>query len=370
MRKKKASSTIYIIFFFVIFLAFMTFAVDGTIVFSNRLKLQNITETTAIAAASEFKYSLTASTATIETKVSNAANDTFSLLKNDALKTAHINVNVDVSSNKVLVKTTMIAQPFFLRFLGVSGINLEAKACAESKELDVTANYSGINWVSTKAVYLSDIIANTDFHDTAILYPLGNKSSSASYDTIGGKVRFNLVSSADSAPLSLGPGGFIEVKLPAPLVDKPGYDLLVEEAGDAKEGYMVFAGLDNNPKNPYVNSTDTGDGISWINITCSGYSDEITNPFGTAGTKLSVPAQSKIYGSAYFDINNSCITGPISMAKYLRIIDDNDESAFVSYGSNYYKTMIYGEASTSTAGADIYSVQILNHIKLISPSSF
>ncbi len=59
------------------------------------------------------------------------------------------------------------------------------------------------------------------------------------------------------------------------------------------------------------------------------------------------------------------------MAKYIRIVDDNNESAFVtSDASTYYKTMLYGEASSTTSGADIDAVSVLNHVKLIAASSF
>ena len=125
---------------------------------------------------------------------------------------------------------------------------------------------------------------------------------------------------------------------------------------------MVFAGVDQNPTNPYVSVDSPGGGIYWINITSSGYSDDIANPFGTATTKLSTANQDKIYGSAYFDIDAS----NISIVKYIRIIDDNDESAFAKTGSFYYRTKIYGDSSTATAGADIDAVKVLNHVRLIS----
>ena len=59
------------------------------------------------------------------------------------------------------------------------------------------------------------------------------------------------------------------------------------------------------------------------------------------------------------------------MAKYIRIVDDNQESAFVTSGDGkYYKAMLYGESSTATAGADIDYVKVLNHVKLVPASSF
>lgn len=369
MNKKSASTTVYIIFFFVIFLAFSAFAVDGAIVFTNRMKLQNAAETTALVAASEFNYSSVASPADIQIQVTNTAKNTFDVLKKDGLGNANIDVQVHTASNQVLIDATMVSQPFFLSFLGISGINLEAKASAVSKELPVTANYTGINWLTTKAAYKSDILSkDLNLNDTAILNPLGNFYSAA-YDTASGFVNFSLISSDDNKPLNLGPGGFVTIRLPAPMADKPGNDLYIKEAGDAREGYMVFAGIDNDASDPYVQHGNEGAGISWVNITCSGTSAEngFANPLGTANTEIA--NEDKIYGSAYFDIKNSC-TGGISMVKYIRIVDDNDESAFVTDGTNFYKTMIYGEASTATAGADIDSVKVLNNVRLVSPSSF
>lgn len=364
MNKKNASATLYIIFFLVIFLAFAAFAVDGAIVFTNRLKLQNITEMTALAAASEFNYDVTATQSQISDKVTNEAIDAFNLLKNDGLQTANITELVDPSTRKVTITANMVAQPLFLRFLGISGINLKAIASAVSYKLFVTANYSGVNWLTPKAAYLSDILSkDLNMNDTAILLPLGNFPS-ASY--VSGIADFGLISSKNNQSLSLGPGGFITIRLPVPIVNKPGPDLFIEETG-ALEGYMVFAGLDNDPNLPYQQKDNEGAGISWVNISCSGTPENSSlgnAAHQTANTQLSVNIQDKFYGSGYFDLDSTCLPA-ISMVKYIRIVDDNSESAFVTNnGVNYYKAMLYGEASTANSGADIDYVQVLNYVKL------
>lgn len=365
MKKKTASSTLYFIFFFVIFLAFCAFAVDGTLTLTYRSKLQNATEMAALAGASEFTYDLSAQDSDIITKVQNEATDTFNLLRGDSLQTASVQaVDIDTGARTVTLTTKVISQPFFLSFLGVNGITLEAKASAQSETLPVTANYSGVNWITKKAAYFSDILSkNLNFNDTAILEPLGG-GSNASYISAG-NVNFNLISGEESKPLSLGPGGFITIKLPAPIVDKPGPDLSVVEVGDAVEGYMVFAGLDNDPANPYVNKDDRGGEISWVNISCTGTSDSGLGSSAyqqAENTQLPTSTQDKFYGSGSFDISKTCASGfrGVSMAKYIRIIDDNSESAFIK--GSY--TMVYGESSSPTPGADIDSVQILNHVKL------
>lgn len=390
MRRKSASAVVYIIFFFVLFLAFCAFAVDATIVYNIRGKLQNATEATALAAASEFKYKDSPTAVEIEQK----ARDIFKTTQTDALKYANINdLKVSTNNKQVLIVTQLYAQTYFLRFLGIGTINLNAQALAVSEELPVTAKYTSINWITASAAYLSDIISKSaNFNDTAILLPLGNFPS-ASYDLSFGIVKYDLIENEDNRPLSLGPGGFITIKLPAPIIDKPGPDLYIKEIGinsnlpsnnelGIQEGYMVFAGLDNDPTNPYVQSDRPGAGLKWVNISCTG-TPQISDIDGLLGaydvdTKGDLNVQTKFYGSGYFDIGASCSNGfkGIAMAKYIRIIDDNDESAMVTNSvgainpNKYYKAMLYGEASTPTAGADIDAIKVLNHVRLLPPSSY
>lgn len=374
MKKKNASALVYLIFFITVFLAFCAFAVDATIVYTIREKLQNATEATALAAASYFNNKTTVTVGDITGK----ATQTFNLLKADSLQYAHITTEVDLTNKQVHVTTQMNAPTFFLAFLGVSGINLNASAYAASETLSVTKDYLGtINWITASAAYRSDIISKgINLNDTAILTPIGNFLS-ASYNKDGG-VMFGLIEKGGSA-LSLGPGGFITIKLPAPIIDKPGDDLHIVEANVANgayEGYMVFAGLDNNPLKPYVDKDTPGDGLKWVNISCTGTPDIIDN--GVLGaysfdTQGSLGFQTKFYGSGKFDIGASCSDGSfkgISMAKYIRIIDDNDESAAVTNTiapidpNTYYQAMLYGESSSATAGADIDYVEVLNHVRL------
>ena len=371
--KKSASSLLYIIIFLTTFFIFSAFAVDGTIVLTNRVKLQNAVEMAALSGASEMTYDINASSSDIQNAAQIAAKNTFKLLQYGGLESVDINnpsffnVTADTTSNKVSITANMIAQPYFLAFFGVDGINVAAKATAVNEPLEVTANYTGIDWLTTNAAYLSDILSkDLNMNDTAILLPLGDFKS-ASYDNTSGFVNFKLIEQADNKPLSLGPSGFITIKLPAPIVDKPGYDLYIKEAGTI-EGYMVFAGLDKNPDKPYVQHDKPGDGISWVNISCAGKPDPVDSS-GKLGTYTvstdNLGTQNRFFGSGYFDIGNSCV-GNISMAKYIRIIDDNDESGFVKNNASFYKAKLYGEASSATAGADIDEVKVLNHVRLVA----
>lgn len=370
MTKKNASSTLYFILFFIIFLAFCAFAVDGTIVFTNRAKLQSATETTAMAAASEFNSDSNPNTisATDINQVNLVANSTFNLLKADNLQTAKIVVDTSAPP-KVTITAKMISRPYFLAFLGVSGINLEAKASAQSESVPIMVDYGTVvNWITANAAWHADILSkNLNFNDTAILKPLGD-SASASY--FSGSPNLGLIRSSDDHPLSLGPGGFITIRLPVPIVNKTGYDLYIKESGHL-EGYMVFAGLDVNPDNPYTQSGNEGDGIYWVNISCTG-DPEVADSNGGVGAYTvntdNLGTQTRFYGSANFDIGKTCTDGfqGLSMVKYIRIVDDNSESAFVNVGGNAYtKAMLYGEASSVTPGADIDAVTILNHVRLV-----
>lgn len=371
MKKKRASSAIYTIFFFIIFLVFCALAVDGTIVFANRARLQSATEAAALAGASEFVHSPN-NIGNIETAAENA----FDLIKYKGLSNANTNVSVDTVHKQVLVIARSISQPFFLSFLGVNGINIEARACAVSEELPVTANYTNINWITASAAYLSDILSkDVNLNDTAILLPLGGFPS-ASYQS--NVVDFGLIDKTTiNQPLSLGPGGFVTLRLPVPIIDKPGPDLFIKEIGNSKngyegilEGYMVFAGVDNNPANPYVQFDKPGDGITWINISRIGKPEnnnfheyiQVANGANLAGDNT------KFYGSGYFDLGD---LWNVSMVKYIRIVDDNSESAFVTNnGIQYYKAMLLGESSTDTSGADIDYVSVLNHVRLKAPRTY
>lgn len=355
MRKRKqASSIIYIIFFLTTFLAFSAFAVDGAIVLTNRIKLQNITEQAALAAASQFNSST--SLAVARTNVNLSALGIFNILRVDSLRSAQVNVSFGSGKN-VCLESRFVSQPFFLAFLGVTGINLEAKSCAVSEAFDVNASNTLINWVSASAAYRSDIIfIDGDSDDTAILTPFGNANS---VSFTGGSIKFPLLFSEDDEPLSLGPGGYLTLKLGRPAVDKPGNDIYIKESGEAKEGYKVYAGIDLDPVfQPYADKNKPGAGIRWT---------EITSTCRSADSLPTVYADGKCYGSTYFDIQD---IANVSVIKYLRIVDDNEEVAYAKNSSgSYEKYNIYGEAATNTPGADIDAIKVLNHVRLVPSGS-
>lgn len=353
MKKKKASSTLYFILFFIIFLAFCAFAVDGTIVFTNRAKLQGITETAALAGAEMFNSDNDPLTVNPSERASAeaVAQSTFDLLKQGGLKTAKGVAVAEVNEPKVTLTTSMVSQPFFLSFLGVSGINLSAQAVAVSQQERVFGNVDprGIHWLTKRAPYKRDVIED----DSVVLKPLGEF---ASLSFPSGNLNYSLISSEDSQPLSLGAGGFVTIKLPVPIINKTGPDLQIAEIGN-REGYMIFAGLDDDPNNPYINHTDNVGRISWVNISCAG---DASMQRGSTLTNLKGGAQVTVYGNGNFDLDDSCLGGNVNMVKYIRIVDDNDESAYV----NGALVQLYGESSSPTPGADIDYVKVLNYVYL------
>lgn len=381
-NRKKANTLIYLIFFFVFFLAICAFAVDASITFANREQLQSAAEIAALAGASEF------ATDTDGPAAKTKAKEIFDLLMVGGLKDVNSNrpgvfaATTDTNPRRLRIEIHAPSRPIFLSFLGVSVIRLKALTCAASEDLsvkDATGYGSNVIWMSSKVAYTSDIIApaysagdSNNYRDTAILTPLDDVVKSASYKETPPTIpHFPLIQGAapTTDPLSLGPGGYLTIKFPAPIVDKTGNDFYIEESGDAQEGYMVFIGIDSKPDDPYIDSARPGAGINWVNISCAG-KDNLGNPVpqGTADITIGT-TKTKVYGSAYFDIGNTCVptnvkNPMISTAKYLRIIDDNKEDAY--YGG-VGPINIYGEASTATPGADINAVTVLNHVKLITP---
>lgn len=365
MKKRNGSTLIYLLAFFIIFLAFCAFAVDGTIVFAQRARFQNAIEAAALAGASAFSQSNN------QADIQAAAIANFNMWKYGSLKYANLTVpqiTVDTGTREVSINANTLAEPFFLSFLGISAIELNAKARAVCEDLPVMSSYGGaVKWVTPSATYYADIISkDLNLNDTAILTPLGN-ARLATLSSLTGSPMWGLIEPNGNS-LSLGPSGFITIKLPAPIIDRTGDDLEIIENGDLREGYMVFIGLDVNPDKPYSNYEKPGDGIRWSNISCTGNSSDGlgNNAHASAtGTNLPTATQDKFYGSGRFDIGESCSNfGGVSMAKYLRIIDDNEESGYAN-GVKYFP---YGEASTPTAGADIDSVTVLNHVRLLKPN--
>lgn len=380
MKKRRGSATLYLILFITIILAFCAFAVDGTIIYTARAELQSATNATALAVGAEFKPN---DTFFNKETLKEDANNIFKaqsvgLLKYAKIEKAYVNGNAKM----VKLKTSCNTPTFFLGLLGVSVVKINAVATAKAEELDSTSSYGNVSWVNASTAYFTDVISG-DFSDTAVLLPLGSSEDrliGASFSKVNGSVAvdYSLINNNYlDQPLSLGDGGYVTLRLPAPVINKPGPDIYIGESG-VKEGYVVFAGTDTDSKNPYQNSKKPGGGITWVNISCAGvpketnFTDAVQDINGAS--KLS---GKKFYGSGYFDIGNSCISGEtdsISVVKYLKIFDDNVEDCYTTPTLNddsvYHLFKIYGEASTATPGADINYVSVLNNTRLVPSDTY
>ena len=203
-------------------------------------------------------------------------------------------------------------------------------------------------------MYESDIITSSgDTKDSYIQHSIdtqGRNIFNASYSYVSNGTDYNatpLWGNISSEGLNLGPGGYVTIKMPTPILDKPGDDFSITEDGDFKDGYKVYAGIDKNSKNPYVNADKPQDGVYWVQLTggeCSG--------IGTV--------QSDTYFcSATFDIAQDSL----SMVKYLMIVDDNEQKGYIQEAGDIVE--VVGESSTVTAGADIKDIKILNYVTLV-----
>ena len=135
--------------------------------------------------------------------------------------------------------------------------------------------------------------------------------------------------------------------MPVPILDKPGDDFSITEDGNFKDGYKVYAGIDNDSKQPYVNADTPQGGVYWVQLTGGQCSD-------------SGEVQSDTYFcSTIFDIAQD----GLSMVKYLMIVDDNEQKGYIQEADDIVDAV--GESSTVTAGADIKDIKILNYVTLV-----
>lgn len=368
MKKRSANTIITLVMFFTVIMAFCAFAIDFTIILTQRAKLQSATESAAQAGASNFRY--LSDLAPSSDEVESSARKTLSLLKDKRMHKVEIKeIVMKPESKAVYIKSEAIVPTYFLTTLGVGFVRLEAQSAARSEIKWMNKSQPKVLSKIDSVVYEGSVVVNPENEaDTAILPPLGD-AKNASMQKALGVVNFPLVyGSSDGKPLSLGAGGYITFRLPVMLVDKPGNDLYIKEIG-ASEGYFVFAGVDVDPKDPYINKDYKGKGIRWVNISCTGTPEGYGGAFSVFVPSLGM-YQTKFYGSGYFDLGASCSDGydrDVSAAKYIRIIDDNAEDGFMNSAN---PVLLLGEASSITPGADIDAVGVLNFIRLVKKSEF
>jgi len=409
MTNRKGSSVIILVFSLFSLLGLAAFALDLGLILNQRYEMQKAVETAALIAASEYEpfengvnYTKPGDTQITDSGTGNAALHYLALINTNQVTTGIVatpTVSLNTQSRAVMVEANPTLQTYFLQALGVTGVSIPAKAAA----VNVPVYLSGRFPMPTGSILKGDSTGTGGYLDTDIKQPLG--SAAGNTTTVHNRnVNFNnIYGQPDGRVLSLGPGGYITIKLPAPLVDGKGVDFAIYERGHA-EGYFVYAGIDVDDTDtdgdapaPYIDASNPGDGIKWVNISCTGIPLYVNKNelIGCHQTQVTigggVATEYKFYGSGYFDLGSKCTSGGVDIydstatnageprlgnVKYIKIIDDNREDGFLIQSKFGIATpsaipmLIPGEHSTFSPGADIDAVEIFHHSRLISIADY
>ncbi|MEI7475674.1 MAG: pilus assembly protein TadG-related protein [bacterium] len=383
MKKRKGASLIIFALGAITILSFACFVIDLGIVVNAQNEFQKVLDSAALIGASNLEPT-TDNTGVTQINTSNAKQatlDTYtSMVSSLGLKNANATPTIDetthAASKAIKIESDIEVTTFFAKLVGINKIKINAQAAAISAPIYLSSKLP-------QGLVNGSIIAESQ-GDTDIRNPVGDSSN------VNSNIN-NILGAPDNKALSLGPGGYIMIKLPSALMDMPGAELYVRELGTL-EGYYIFAGNDTDPNNPYTNEAMQGGGISWTNISCTGIPANADNT-GKAGAYYkdisyygTTRTEAKFYGSGYFDLGSKCSADPngsipydgtgatagagnIKSAKYLKIIDDNIEDGFLQE-SSANPVLLIGEHASITPGADIDSVAVLHHPRLISVDDF
>ncbi|OGI01267.1 MAG: hypothetical protein A2Y25_01915 [Candidatus Melainabacteria bacterium GWF2_37_15] len=399
MRNKKGSSIIILVFSIMALLGLCTFALDLGLILNQRYELQKAVESAALLAASEYEIYETGGTFIMPTQAqitTNATSHYDALVNSNQFITGFggtPTINVNPTSRAVSITADATVPTYLLAVLGVKEINIQAAAAAVNLPVYLSSTFPKPGGSILQG-------AGATFKDMDIKQPLGSVTPNTGTITVYNQNTDikKLYGQPDGKVLSLGPGGYITLRLPTTLVNGNGFDFAIYERGHA-EGYFVYAGIDTNPNDPYVDASDPGGGISWVNISCTGTPLYVNiNTIEMIGSHMvDVPYSGatltthKFYGSGLFDLGAKCTNGgvtvydgtdpaaaapKISNVKYIRIIDDNKEDGFFiqpPFGGitpSAIPTLLPGEHSTITPGADIDGVEIYHHSRLISLTDY
>ena len=254
-------------------------------------------------------------------------------------------------SRAVRLQTRAEVNTFFMAVIGIKSLQVNAQAAAINNPA-----YPELNLPAPGG----SVIA-ADIKD-----PVGGTNNNIYKGVAGNEAAF-ILGPPDDVPVALGPGGSVELRTPAPIIDGPGPDIYVKEIGDL-EGYYL-----------YVLADDGAGGIDIINISCTGVPSEnaLANPLPTAaGVYMDSNDSYKFYGSGLFDLATDCSTGPsasnytgqVRNANGIIIVDDNAEDGILS--SDLSRSVFMpGEHSSTSPGADIDSIAVLHHSRSIDFNS-
>lgn len=383
IKKRKGVSLVVFALGALTILSFACFVIDLGFVINTQNEFQKALDSAVLVGVSNLEPITDNSGITqINTALAKQATlDTYTKMVNTLnLTTANPNPTIDeitkAASKAIKIESTIEADTFFAKLIGINKIQIKGQAAAISAPVHLSSKIPF-------GVENGSIIASSS-GDTDIREPVGdNKNLNKDIN--------NILGASDYKSLSLGPGGYITIKPPNAIMDTTGAEIHIKEPGNA-EGYYVFAGNDSDPENPYINEAMPGAGISWTNISCTGIpaNADNTGELGAYYTDVSfygtTRTEAKFYGSGYFDLGVRCSADPsgiipydgtgvtpgagnIKSAKYLKIIDDNVEDGFL-HDNNNKPVLLIGEHSSVTPGVDIDSVSVLHHPRIISIKDF
>lgn len=371
--KRKALSLLVVILSVFMFFALAALALDVGYVFNCQNELQKALETSSLAGASAIEPSNNngivtfPDDSTIKSSVTSAltsiCNDNSVLRTEASWIISNVSIDINRSSKAVRIMSSMRVNPFFISILGLNKIEVQAKAAAMAYPVYLSPNFP-ITPQKGSIVY-------SDIRDAVGI----NTNKNNAID--------NLYYASDGKGVSLGGGGMLVLRLPVGLINGPGADLYINSLGNAK-GYYVFAGVDTDPNSPFVNTGNSGAGIIWQNISCTGapamVTDDTSSRVGAYNTVEKVGPytfnyDAKFYGSGLFDLGVSCIgkgnagskayDGSLTNVQYLMILDDNKEDGFIADDASL-PVLLIGDHSSITPGVTIDSVAIFHHSKLIN----
>jgi len=395
-KKRKGVSVILLIFSVIAILSLSGFVIDLGIILNSRFEIQKLVETTALTAITDYgAYEDATNTiqypavADISTNVNNSAaknfdafvaSNSFLLLSRNITPVITFGTTAQSRySRAIKVEATADVRTFFLNIIGLHSIKIQASAAA----MHIPVYLKSGNVLNGTAAYKDTDLRNPAGGTVSTRTINGVNYATPSIVNINGITKIsNIYGMPDATVVSLGPGGYITIKLPVALIDGKGFDLQILARGNAG-GYFLFAGNDTDPASPYIDAVNQGSGISWVNISCTG------TPVGTTTNGMvgsynqnvggAIGNQAKFYGSGYFDIGATCsngYAGNVNSAKYLKIIDDNIEDGFILKNSRFntniagIPSFFPGQNSSLTPGVSIDSIAVEHHSKLISINDF
>lgn len=418
-KGRKGVSIIILVFSLFAIVGLSALVLDLGLILNQRYELQKAVESAALLTASEyellesdrkdpgefrlglpFQINITDASSGVGSVQYKALKDYNQLLSVGTDSIPAITFNRDSKAVKIEANATV--PTYFMSVLGIREIEIQSKAAAINVPQYLSSKFPRPNGSIVNGAGI--------YRDTEIRSPVGGKTSGFAHptgDVYNQNSDFdNIYGRPDGKTLSLGPGGHIMIKLPSTIFDGKGVDFAIYERGHA-EGYFVYAGIDIDPDDPYIDAANPGSGINWVNISCTGIplyvkmdDDEI---IGSHRTQVNINGVTytdyKFYGSGYFDLGMKCDnfydgtvydgTDPgnsvqIKNIKYLKIIDDNIEDGFFlqprldfnyhpepeDYTEHAIPMVIPGEHSSFTPGADLDAIEILHHSRLISIADF